>query len=1117
MQSDTWKVHVKICNGSSTSSQQVMSIAIVASMDVHSTDYYDETVNANDGMRHVRPEVKYVCAECTFTRLSREIDELQNERPFASNKDDNTTPATKKNFAKVLCEGVSTEINTRRHFEDWLSPNVDISGWYGGLVMSTVLVIFERIGLGRSQFWVVSLVRNRLGFRIEKEGGVDIICCWLMVEVESEWASYGRGLGGRAMVSVLSSRVVTAVMGAGAWGRWGITIPNSVTWVANQVATTGNNVTDGASQVALSDFDRIVFFSDIKDQRICCVALSEECEASRATEFCLKGGGGGWQRRKFKFVSLRLINSARNGFNTRVGHSLIFAYGNRAGQCHQSLGFFNDLPFPPTFHSGAAPFSPQSPSSDLKTSIDLILLNDHHDKMAVVPKKRKKQLHHQRRRKTYRKFVKSRRAAVGVAVWTLAYYHGELCSTTGGVTPEFSQRGVLCRTMPLAGGFPGISPVCLFPCIPALLHIAHIGSQDLAHLKELLYYGKFSGAAEVIFQEIPSSPVTQNTKTETEDIHDDKNSEWVWGIVEIDETDYTPLAVEVVVWGQFSVGDLHRTLGNPHVPKRELKHRSETEIWPRVCYLHGTRGADKRNFSEVEAKERVCDITAELARAHYQEEVASNLGAINSPSGRERWSSTSVGAAGSRSHLPGRYRSPLSEGSDAWRRSCRYGRLGARAILYGACNHRARRPRREMAVREPDNSHTLPSQRFRKQKAALISDADFPGGMQKLSFVTHRPYCVSTLTLAHCSLAPVGQDKKATEMAYTMGRPSSALSGQCYTKLGQLSAVKRSEAKCMYASSTSKRARSSWHTATTATRGWNQWIEDGCTQRRAGTGPRNVTTTRDDRHLVRMAVVDRTASSTVLARHWSTATGVDLSASTVRRRLLRAGLIARMPLRRLPLSRNHKRLRLQWARERRRWPAIVDALWTAWTEIPQEPIQFPFDSMPRHLRALIAARVVCTPCWILKVKDHCEAYWGQEMYCNTGRRRKFSTGRASLIRTDSRQSLSDEEERGEVTTEDIKDRSRPGVISANHDKPESGRPGLDSNPCPPEWESEYLSLRYLAMFLEGKCHNISQGYILVQNGALSANAGFLYAPLPDLTDNVASRSSSRLVRADSRT
>ncbi|KAJ8884959.1 hypothetical protein PR048_011155 [Dryococelus australis] len=41
----------------------------------------------------------------------------------------------------------------------------------------------------------------------------------------------------------------------------------------------------------------------------------------------------------------------------------------------------------------------------------------------------------------------------------------------------------------------------------------------------------------------------------------------------------------------------------------------------------------------------------------------------------------------------------------------------------------------------------------------------------------------------------------------------------------------------------------------------------------------------------------------------------------VRRRLLQTGLVARMTFRRLPLSRNHKRLRMQWACKRRRWRA----------------------------------------------------------------------------------------------------------------------------------------------------------------------------------------------------
>ena len=91
------------------------------------------------------------------------------------------------------------------------------------------------------------------------------------------------------------------------------------------------------------------------------------------------------------------------------------------------------------------------------------------------------------------------------------------------------------------------------------------------------------------------------------------------------------------------------------------------------------------------------------------------------------------------------------------------------------------------------------------------------------------------------------------------------------------------------------------HAAMTVMRVWNQLREEGHTQRRAGTGPRNVITARDDRHLVCMAVTNRTPSSMVLCRHWSTATGLDLSVSTLRHHRLRAGLVARMPLHRLPL------------------------------------------------------------------------------------------------------------------------------------------------------------------------------------------------------------------------
>ncbi|KAJ8881007.1 hypothetical protein PR048_017480 [Dryococelus australis] len=47
----------------------------------------------------------------------------------------------------------------------------------------------------------------------------------------------------------------------------------------------------------------------------------------------------------------------------------MFACVNRIGRCRLSPGFLGGLPFPPPFHFGAPPYSPQSPSSAFKTSM----------------------------------------------------------------------------------------------------------------------------------------------------------------------------------------------------------------------------------------------------------------------------------------------------------------------------------------------------------------------------------------------------------------------------------------------------------------------------------------------------------------------------------------------------------------------------------------------------------------------------------------------------------------------------------------------------------------------------------------------------------------------------
>ncbi|GFU98540.1 transposable element Tc1 transposase [Trichonephila clavipes] len=67
-----------------------------------------------------------------------------------------------------------------------------------------------------------------------------------------------------------------------------------------------------------------------------------------------------------------------------------------------------------------------------------------------------------------------------------------------------------------------------------------------------------------------------------------------------------------------------------------------------------------------------------------------------------------------------------------------------------------------------------------------------------------------------------------------------------------------------------------------------QWTDEGRTARKSGSGPQNVTSAPDDRRL---------------------------------RCLLQRGLRSRIPLYRIPLTQNHRHLRLQWANVHRSWHA----------------------------------------------------------------------------------------------------------------------------------------------------------------------------------------------------
>ncbi|GFX94967.1 transposable element Tcb2 transposase [Trichonephila clavipes] len=98
---------------------------------------------------------------------------------------------------------------------------------------------------------------------------------------------------------------------------------------------------------------------------------------------------------------------------------------------------------------------------------------------------------------------------------------------------------------------------------------------------------------------------------------------------------------------------------------------------------------------------------------------------------------------------------------------------------------------------------------------------------------------------------------------------------------------------------------------------WKQWNDEKRTTVKAGSGRRKLTSAWGNRHLLRMAVNDRAALSRQLAARWSTDTGVLIWASSIPQCLLHRGLPALVPLYRIPLTANHRWLRLQWPHEHR--------------------------------------------------------------------------------------------------------------------------------------------------------------------------------------------------------
>ncbi|GFS79836.1 transposable element Tcb1 transposase [Trichonephila clavipes] len=109
-------------------------------------------------------------------------------------------------------------------------------------------------------------------------------------------------------------------------------------------------------------------------------------------------------------------------------------------------------------------------------------------------------------------------------------------------------------------------------------------------------------------------------------------------------------------------------------------------------------------------------------------------------------------------------------------------------------------------------------------------------------------------------------------------------------------------------------------TQSVTSRLWQRLQDDGNVSKCYSTGRPRVTTPNEDRYLAVTAKRNRRSTASDLSRQLSSATGTTVSRQTVYRRLGPILLYARWrPVRCVPLTATHCRLRLTWNREHALW------------------------------------------------------------------------------------------------------------------------------------------------------------------------------------------------------
>ncbi|GFT49549.1 transposable element Tc1 transposase [Trichonephila clavipes] len=143
---------------------------------------------------------------------------------------------------------------------------------------------------------------------------------------------------------------------------------------------------------------------------------------------------------------------------------------------------------------------------------------------------------------------------------------------------------------------------------------------------------------------------------------------------------------------------------------------------------------------------------------------------------------------------------------------------------------------------------------------------------------------------------------------------------------------------------------------------WEQWTREGTHVRKTGSGTTRKTTRREDRRIVRQALMDPTVTRSTIRAD----VGEAIVPQIISRHLAEANLKYKRPFRAFPLTPEHRQRRLQWCQARSMWN-VTDwekvvfsdesrfVLWTddnrvrMWRRPDLSPVEHVWDQLKRQM------------------------------------------------------------------------------------------------------------------------------------------------------------------------